>query len=53
MFILAGCGEATDKTAKSIQLETLKTVTVWYTNDKYTPYLEYVAKQVNQANKFN
>lgn len=47
---LAGCGENADKTAKSIQLETLKQVTVWYTNDKYAPYLEYVAGQVNQAN---
>ncbi len=34
---LAGCGENADKTAKSIQLETLKQVTVWYTNDKYAP----------------
>ena len=50
-FSLIGCGENADKTAKSIQLETLKKVTVWYTNDKYTPYLEYVANQVNQANK--
>lgn len=49
-FSLAGCGKNADKTAKSIRLETLKKVTVWYTNDKYTPYLEYVAEQVNQAN---
>ncbi len=47
---LAGCGENADKTAKSIQLETLKQVTVWYTDDKYAPYLEYVAQQVHQAN---
>lgn len=46
----AGCGEAADKTAKSLRLETPKKVKVWYTNDQYTPYLEYVAGQVKQAN---
>jgi len=48
---LAGCDGTSNQTVSRLKLETPRTVIVWYTDEKYTEYLNYVAEQVHQENE--
>lgn len=48
--VCSACGEQPDKTAKGLDIEQEMTVYVWYCDQKYTPYLEYVAGRFHEVN---
>ncbi|SDN06711.1 sugar ABC transporter substrate-binding protein [Lachnospira pectinoschiza] len=52
IFSTVGCSDSqTGLAAKSLELEKEVTVKVWYNDDAYTKYLDYVAKQFNVTNE--
>ena len=52
IFQATACANPQTKlAAESLNLEKEVTVKVWYNNDAYTKYLDYVAKQFNLANE--
>lgn len=49
--VLSACGEQPDQTAKGLTVEREVTVCVWYTDARYTLYLEQAANRFHQANE--
>lgn len=38
--------------AKKLNIDTAVSINIWYQDDKYTQYLDYIAKQFHKANEF-
>jgi maltose-binding protein MalE len=49
---LSGCGLGSDKNAKKLDIDTEVTVNVWYNDENYTDYLNYIAERFHDANEF-
>jgi maltose-binding protein MalE len=49
---LSGCGQSSNKNAKKLDIDTEVTVNVWYNDEKYTDYLNYIAERFHDANEF-
>ena len=49
---LAACGgDKADKTARDLKLEEQRTVRVWYCDERYTDYINFVAERFHAANE--
>ena len=52
IFSLAACGGVNiDKTAKNLHIEQAENIRVWYCDDRYTDYLNFVADRFHSANE--
>ena len=52
IFSLAACGGVNiDKTAKKLHIEQAENIRVWYCDDRYTDYLNFVADRFHSANE--
>lgn len=52
VFPLVACsGSETDKTARDLKLEEQRTVRVWYCDERYTDYINFVAERFHAANE--
>jgi maltose-binding protein MalE len=45
------CSADRNRTAKKLDIEKKTTITIWYNDDSYTPYLEQVSKEFHNANE--
>lgn len=50
-FSLCACRSDENDTAKNLNVEEKVSVNVWYTDESYNGYLEYVAKKFHEANE--
>ena len=52
IFSLVACGGVNiDKTAKNLHIEQAENIRVWYCDDRYTDYLNFVADRFHSANE--
>lgn len=51
MLNLCACGTDVNRTAKNLKVNEKTTVKVWYTDEQYASYIEYVAKRFNESNE--
>lgn len=47
----SACGGRNSR-AKNLNIDTAVSINIWYQEDEYTSYLEYIAKQFHKANEF-
>ena len=50
LVMFAGCGEP-EQAAKHLKVDQETTVTIWYNDESFQPYLELAAKQFKSANE--
>lgn len=46
------CGAGRSSNAKKLDIDTEVSIQIWYNDEKYMPYLEYIAEQFHKANEF-
>lgn len=46
------CKTGRSANAKKLDIDTEVSISIWYNDEKYRPYLEYIAEQFHKANEF-
>lgn len=49
---LTACGGGRSKNAKKLDIDKEVSINIWYNDEKYMSYLEYIAEQFHSANEF-